>query len=146
MSDFDSGTLTLTNSTVSGNSADDFRRSIGGGLFNSGALTLSNSTVSGNSGDHGGGVFTSGTLTLTRTLISGNYGYDDGPSEVEGGTIIANNHNLFGHDGDAGVVGFSPGLSDLVPSEGLGAILNTTLASNGGLDSYPCPSHRQPGH
>ena len=64
-----------------------FRRSIGGGVFNSGALTLSNSTVSGNSGYYGGGVFTSGTLTLTRTLISGNFGYDDRPSEVEGGAI-----------------------------------------------------------
>ena len=30
------------------------------------------------------------------------------------------------------MVGFSPGSTDLVPSEGLGAILNTTLANNGG--------------
>ena len=29
-------------------------------------------------------------------------------------------------------IGFSPGATDIVPSEGLGAILNTTLASNGG--------------
>ena len=47
-------------------------------------------------------------------------------------TIVANNYNLFGHDGDAGVLGFSPGPTDIVPSEGLGAILNTTLANNGG--------------
>ena len=39
-----SGTATLTNSTVSGNSAYD-----GGGVYNSGTLTLTNSTVSGNS-------------------------------------------------------------------------------------------------
>ena len=38
------GTLTLTNSTVSGNSATVF----GGGIFNDGTLTLTNSTVSGN--------------------------------------------------------------------------------------------------
>ena len=46
--------------------------------------------------------------------------------------IVANNYNLFGHDGNAGVVGFSPGPTDIVPSEGLAAILNTTLANNGG--------------
>ena len=54
-----------------------------------------------------------GTLTLTHALISGNYDaftYD--PSEVRTtgspATIVANNYNLFGHDGNAAVVGFSP--------------------------------------
>ena len=99
-------------------------------------LTLTNSTVSGNSA-FGGGVYNTGTLTVTRALISGNTApfYND-PSEVAIGgtaaTIVANNHNLFGHDGDAGVVGFSPGSTDLVPSEDLSAILNATLADNGG--------------
>ena len=155
---FNSGMLTLTNSTVSGNSVDfgvgggvfnsgttltnstvsgNFVRYFGGGgVFSSGMLTLTNSTVSGNSA-FGGGVYNTGTLTVTRALISGNTApfYND-PSEVAIGgtaaTIVANNHNLFGHDGDAGVVGFSPGSTDLVPSEDLSAILNATLADNGG--------------
>jgi len=138
---FNSGALTVTNSTVSGNSLPGFCgrcSNTGGGVFNIGTLTLTNSTVSGNSvvfPGAGGGVYNSGTLTLARTLISGNnYSfYSGGSSEVEGGgTIVANNYNLFGHDGDAGVVGFSPGLTDIVPNVPLSAILNTTLANNGG--------------
>ena len=50
---FTGGTLTLTNSTVSGNNAGDDA----GGVFNlnGGAMTLINSTVSGNSCGDGGG-------------------------------------------------------------------------------------------
>ena len=63
------GTLTLTNSTVSGNSA----RHRGGGVYNNGTATLTNSTVSGNDAYYGGGgVFNSGTLTLTNSTVSGN--------------------------------------------------------------------------
>ncbi|MGH9260363.1 MAG: choice-of-anchor Q domain-containing protein, partial [Acidimicrobiales bacterium] len=64
------GTLTLTDSTVSGNSAVSF----GGGVFNLfGTATLTDSTVSGNSASAGGGVFNLiGTATLTNTTISGN--------------------------------------------------------------------------
>jgi Ca2+-binding RTX toxin-like protein len=105
----------------------------------SGTLTLANSTVSGNtaicdydSGDgSGGGVFNRGTLTLTRTLVSGNTASHSGP-EIEGsGIVVPNNFNLFGHNGQAGIVGFSPGRRDIVPSVGLSAIL-LALADNGG--------------
>ena len=62
------GTLTLTNSTVSGNSSR-----IGGGMSNEGALILSDTTVSGNSGtESAGGIYNEGTLTLTNSTISGN--------------------------------------------------------------------------
>ncbi|MDQ3565686.1 MAG: hypothetical protein M3436_16765 [Pseudomonadota bacterium] len=103
-------------------------------MFNNvGTLTLTNSTVSGNSAEtyDSGGVLNTGTLTLARTLVSGNTS-PTGPEIGDYGTITANNYNLFGHDGDAGVFGFSPGSTDLVPSESLGAILNATLANNGG--------------
>jgi hypothetical protein len=67
------GTLTLSNSTVSGNSAG--HSGFGGGIFNTsfGRLTLTNSTVSDNSADRGGGVFIdSGGATLTNSTVSGN--------------------------------------------------------------------------
>ena len=63
---FNSGTLALTNSTVSGNTA------FYGGIANVGTLTLTNSTVSGNSGSDGGGIYNIGTLTLTNSTVSGN--------------------------------------------------------------------------
>ena len=51
------GTATLTNCTVSGNSADS-----GGGLYNYGTATLTNCTVSGNTaGRYGGGLDNRGT-------------------------------------------------------------------------------------
>lgn len=66
-----SGTLTLTNVVLSGNSA-----SINGGgiVNNSGStLTITNSTLSGNStSNDGGGVFNNGTLTITNSTFSGN--------------------------------------------------------------------------
>ena len=67
---------TLTNSTISDNSAEH-----GGGISNSnGILTLTNTTVLGNSAnDSGGGINnSSGILTLTNTTVSGNLANDSG--------------------------------------------------------------------
>ena len=45
----------------------------GGGILNNGTLTLTHSTVSGNSvGFFGGGIVNVGTLTLTNSTVSGN--------------------------------------------------------------------------
>jgi len=57
------GTLTLTRSTVSGNSA-----SRGGGIFNEGMATLTNSTISGNTDD---GVSNDGTMMLISVTVDG---------------------------------------------------------------------------
>jgi hypothetical protein len=88
-----SGTLTLTGVTVSGNQTGKGGNSnftggnggSGGGIFNSGTLTLINSTISGNqtgnggdggftrgNGGNGGGIFNSGTLMLVNSTISSN--------------------------------------------------------------------------
>jgi hypothetical protein len=48
------------------------------------------------------------------------------------GTVASDNFNLFGHDASAGIVGFTPGATDVVPSQALTDILDGTLASNGG--------------
>ena len=74
------GTLTLTNSTVSGSSAgrdtgcrtDDpnLLCSEGGGIWNAGTLTLMDSTVSGNSAPFGGGVSNrDGSLTVIDSAV-----------------------------------------------------------------------------
>jgi hypothetical protein len=137
--------MTVTNSTISGKTADND----GGGVLNSGILHLSSSTVSGNSAaghsdggyevylGKGGGVLNSlGTLTLVQTLVSGNsassrgaevYHYSSEPS-----AILPNGFNLFGHDGDAGIGGFLPGVTDIVPAVPLAGILDPALADNGG--------------
>ena len=78
------GTLTITNSTVSGNTANPPAN--GGGISNGGTLTLTNSTVSGNTaGGEGGGIFTNGTLTLTNSTVSGNTAVEGGGGGIRMG-------------------------------------------------------------
>ena len=80
------GTLTLTNSTVSGNSGHLRRRRH---LQPSARSTLTNSTVSGNSatGSGGGILNDSGTLTLTNSTVSGNSANAVGGGIYQHGTL-----------------------------------------------------------
>src|SRR5215467_1381966 len=130
------GTLTIENSTISGNTSNG----AGGGVYNyGGRLAISNSTISGNRANHGGGVSNSvdyygapGTLTLSNSLIAGNQAAVAPEIENVGSSILtANNFNLFGSNGNAGVTGFSPGPTDIVPSVSLAQILGP-LKFNGG--------------
>lgn len=68
------GTLTLTGSTLSNNTAFEF----GGGIDNVGTLTISGSTLSGNSAFDGGGIENDGTLTVSDSTLAGNTASDDG--------------------------------------------------------------------
>jgi CSLREA domain-containing protein len=72
----DGTTLTLTGTTVSGNSTAGAASYGGGGIASSGSVTLTNSTVSGNStsGEYadGGGILSTGGLAATGSTITGN--------------------------------------------------------------------------
>ena len=71
------GTLSVTSSTLSGNSAT----SGGGGVMNLDArLTITDSTFSGNSANQGGAVFNRGDANINNSTLSGN-------SAVNGGAI-----------------------------------------------------------
>ncbi len=67
------GTLTLTNSTITGNTANN---GYGGGIYNNmlstSTLLLTNSTISGNTADYGGGIYNWGTSTLTNNILTNN--------------------------------------------------------------------------
>ncbi len=66
--------LTLTNSTLSGNTADH-----GGAIYHYGNVTLVGSTISGNSAVNGGGIWTQGLLQVTAgSLITGNHATAEG--------------------------------------------------------------------
>jgi CSLREA domain-containing protein len=84
-----SGTLTVTNSTLAGNSA-----SSGGGIHNGGALLeVSNSTLSGNSASNsGGGILNSGgaTLAVTNSTLSGNSANVGGGIDNDGTATLRN--------------------------------------------------------
>lgn len=154
---YNSGTLTIENSTISGNTAykgggvynfSDYAvingstisgniADFGAGIYNStGAITVSDSTISGNTAVVGGGIYNfaygnySSVLRLNRSLISGNKAAV-APEIGRHGYVYADNFNLFGHNDDAGVVGFTPGPSDIVPSVKPNKIIGP-LKNNGG--------------
>jgi len=78
----DTGTLSLYNTTVSGNGvAGD-----GGGIFNrSGTVNLTDSTVMSNGAGSAGGIFNGGILTLTNSTVSGNGAITDAFDGIGGG-------------------------------------------------------------
>ncbi|MDB9493351.1 right-handed parallel beta-helix repeat-containing protein [Spirulina major CS-329] len=89
----DNGSVTLTNSTVSGNSANSW----GGGIFmDNGSVTLTNSTVSGNSAEYGGGIYVDfGSVTLTNSTVSGNFADEDGGGIfMDDGPVMLNNSTI----------------------------------------------------
>ncbi len=93
----DGGTLTITNSTFSGNRAEGPLLGQGGGIYNDGTLTITNSTFSGNSTPQGagGGIYhNAGTLTITNSTFSGNSatgGAGGGINNNIGGTVTLRN-------------------------------------------------------
>jgi len=130
--------LTLTNSTVSGNSSTSSQN--GGGIENeeSGRLTVANSTVSDNStAANGGGIDNDGMLTLTNSTLSGNTANKGGGIENEEfSTLIVSNSTLSGSNG-GGVENETNGsltLKNTIVASGLSGancVSNGTFTSDG---------------
>ncbi len=109
------GTLTLTGSTVSENTAnpdDAFQGA--GGIVNSGILALTNSTVSENTSD---GILNGGTVTLSDSTVSGNTGFG---IVTVGETLTMTNSTLSGNTSD-GIFNYG----------GTVALTNCTVSGNG---------------
>jgi len=108
------GTLTINNSTVSGNqirnsSTFDGVPTNGGGIWNSGTLTLNYTVVMGNSAffkyldvgmreenqsGSGGGIWNSGTLTLNNSTVMGNQTHESGGGIWNSGTLMLLNSTV----------------------------------------------------
>jgi hypothetical protein len=69
---FANGGLTLTGSTISGNT--ETGASSHGGLFANGGVSLTSSSIIGNSGGNDGGLFANGSVSLVDSTVSGNTG------------------------------------------------------------------------
>ncbi len=86
------GAMTLTNVTVSGNTATS-TGGYGGGIINIQQMTLTNVTISGNSAQYGAGIYNGAgvgnSMSLTNVTISGN----NHPSAAAGGGGIWNTTN-----------------------------------------------------
>jgi hypothetical protein len=138
---------TITNSTISGNSASGGRANEGGGILTDGALRLNNVTVANNSvagaSAAGAGIFQGGgvfqgpapTAEVRNSIVAGNAG---GACATADPTILAawvEDHNI-DDDGSCGfgAVGDKPGVNPLLGP----------LAANGGPTSTQALSFASP--
>jgi hypothetical protein len=102
------GTLIVTNSTISGNSAVAL---YGGGIMNLGTLAVTNSTVSGNSTHaHGGGIGNFGALTAKNTLVANSVSGGNCYNDSNLGTFTSQGNNL---SDDASCLGFFTSIGDM---------------------------------
>jgi len=126
----DGGSLTIVNSTVSGNDAGGGQNPSGGGVAG-GSLTIINSTISGNSAvgafpftfGNGGGI--SGVGTITNSTIADNYAGLDGGG-ISGEWTIAS--CTVSNNGAGGGTNNFPGTGGGV--WGGGTISNSTISGN----------------
>ena len=130
------GTMTLTNSTVSGNTAV-----WGGGIDNDGSMTMADSVVLENRAAEwysagGGGITNYGTLTATNTVVAGNASEDWAGGIDNTGTLTLMNSVVSNNSADvaAGIDNYSvlmvlnSTVSDNLANNGGGGISNATWA------------------
>ena len=91
---------TLDHCTVSGNSATV----IGGGIWNVGPITLTSSTITGNSAPRGGGLYNDSGARLTGSTVTGNTATIDGGGLYrDAGAIDLNNTTVaYNHSSERG--------------------------------------------
>lgn len=136
-----SGTLTVSNSTLSGNSTIGFN-AFGGGIFSdAGAVKLFGSTVTGNYtaggiGDGGGVATLSGPVTLTGSTVSGNYTLGTGSpgGGIRTGTGDVTLHESALSDNQTREGGGSGG--GIWSDEGDVALINSVLLRNSTLGDH----------
>jgi parallel beta-helix repeat protein len=95
------GAATLTNCTITGNTASDS----GGGLRLTGSATLTNCTISFNSAPNGGGVYDTNLLQLFNTIVAGNSTLAGGgsPSDISATPAVSGSYDLIGTGGSGGL-------------------------------------------
>jgi CSLREA domain-containing protein/uncharacterized repeat protein (TIGR01451 family) len=134
---YNTGVLTLTNSTVSGNQAAGLI-GVGGGIYSGygSVATILYSTITGNiaaNGSGGGFNIEGASVTLIGSIVSGNSAATGPEIDVNnGGRLDLSRYNVFGFNGNAGLRNAFPSGSDRVAPGPLASILNATLADNGG--------------
>jgi len=122
---FNSGTITMTNVTVSGNVALHAGGN-GGGIFNSGTITMTNVRVSGNTAFDGGGIFNIGSVTMAHAWVTGNMSYFDGGGIKNHGALNITNATVSGN----GTPGHAHGWGGGIFNDGTAMLTNVTVSGN----------------
>jgi hypothetical protein len=127
------GTVTITNSTIAGNTASTF----GGGIyFGIGTVTITNSTISGNTAGYGGGIYDNGsTLSVVSSTISNNTAQQGGggilQTATNNTTLSVVSSTISGNDTSTG------GGSGVLNNGGTVNVKNTIIAKNTGGGAGP---------
>ncbi|MDY7006200.1 MAG: DUF4347 domain-containing protein, partial [Cyanobacteriota bacterium] len=126
---FNSGTISINNSTISGNL--EILSNGGGGIYNAGTANISNSTVSDNSAFSGGGIQNTGRLNISDSTITGNFGESIGGGIQNTGRANISDSTITGNSVDTSDGGgiFNSGRVSLIDSTISG---NSAVTSNGG--------------
>src|SRR5215211_372503 len=123
---FNAGALTVTNSTISENSA-----AYGGGIFNEGGtVTMIDSTLSYNDAYmYGGGVYSQGgTLTLSNgTLSNNNASFTGGGVYNADGILMVSNSIFFSNSGDPSMSSYAGGIYN---AGGTVTVSDSTFSNN----------------
>jgi len=127
-----SGALTVSSSTISGNSASS---GSGGGIFNNGTFTLTSSTLYNNSAGNGGGITNSGTLTVTNSTLSSNTavgGFGGGIFNLGGGNLTVSNSTISDNTSfnGGGILNTDPELEPSPIPHSLAILQPTTAAAS----------------
>jgi hypothetical protein len=148
---YNSGSLTITNSTLSHNGeywgdggcifndngklqitssilSDNGTRGYGGAIWNNGTVDIFDSTISGNGAQFGGGIENYGTLTVTNSTLSDNGAYGHRDMIGSGGGI--DNHGLLSISNSALLNNSTEISGGAISNAGTMTITNSTLSGN----------------
>ena len=120
------GTLTVTDSTISENTAQD---GDGGGIHNNATLTVTGSTISENNAfSLGGGILSdTGTVTVASSTISGNSATTSGGGIYnQAANLIVSNSTISGNLGILGAGGMYNHIGGIL------TVTNSTISGNAG--------------
>lgn len=129
------GTMTVVNSTISGNTSEPTEAGGGGGgVGNSGDITLVNVTIAGNSdsgtgGVGGGGIANSGNVTVRNSIVA---------NSPDGGDCVSLAGSFTAVDANLDTDGSCKALAASITTTTTGALALGPLAANGG----PTATHR----
>ncbi len=141
---YNQGTMTITDSRISGNEAATGKGGArGGGVYSDYQLALRRSVVANNTAKEGGGIYAKGTATIENSTISGNtalgdpayFGGDgggitaDGAVSLTSSTVVDNRANFI--EGELDELGHGGGIWHI---SGSVTLRNTIVANNTATD------------
>ncbi|MEH1931596.1 beta strand repeat-containing protein [Nostoc sp.] len=134
------GVLTLSNSTITGNSAGNttdingaYLLGQGGGIYNTGSLTVNHSIISNNTANSGGGgIYNTGSLTVNHSSITDNTASSSGGG-IDSSYNNANTITTINYSTIAGNTA-STGLGGGIYNTGGSLTINHSIISNNTAD------------